>query len=447
MLCQPTHFFPGALRVIVLLIGATGFLGSHLSQAMLAAGHEVIHVRRRTRAGRMAPGLRCIPGDFAVDHQPADWVARLQGVDVVVNAAGILRESRSQRFEAIHVRGPCALFDACVQAGVRRVVQVSALGADASARSAYHHSKRTADEHLLRLPVSAAVVRPSLLYGPGGTSARLFSLLAALPLLPVPGKGQQMIQPLHVEDAVRAILALLPEKACQGRVDLVGPAPLSLKDFLLTLRQSLGLGPALVFPVPEMVVGVAARVASWSPHAVLDRDTWCMLQRGNTGDATTIRALLGHAPRAPSNFVSPAEAPSQRVAAQLDWLLPMLRLSLATVWVVTAVVSLAVFPRSQSLLLVHQAGVPPAWAPLFLWSAGLLDLLLGVATLCLHRWRALWVLQALLIVFYTVVITWQLPEFWAHPYGPVLKNLPMLGVLWLLYALAPNRTAPREGGR
>ena len=435
--------------MVILLTGATGFLGGHLSRALLAAGHEVIQVRRdgafptEQSSGPQTetPRLRHVLGDLATDHRVSDWLARLRGVDVVVNAAGILRESPGQTFQAVHVRGPCALFDACVQAGVRRVVQVSALGADEAASSGYHLSKRVADEYLLGLPVCAVVVQPSLIFGSGGTSAYLFCRLAVLPVVPVPGRGEQLIQPLHVNDAVRAMLALLGPRAPRGRLPLVGPAALSLKDFLLTLRGALGLPPARVLSVPEGWVDMLAKAASWRRRALLDADTWSMLRRGNIGDAGPVCRLLGEAPRPATQFVGPDEAPARRATAQLGWLLPMLRLALATVWLVTAYVSLAVFPRDESLALLVRSGVPAAWAPLFLWGAALLDLLLGIATLALHRWRPLWLVQAALIAFYTMVITLRLPEYWAHPFGPLLKNLPVLAMLWVLYELAP-RAAP-----
>ena len=430
--------------MVVLLTGATGFLGSRLSQAMRLAGHEVVEVHRHPPNARDATGARYVHGDFTTYQDAADWVGRLRGVDVVVNAVGILRESKEQSFTAIHVDGPRALFEACVQAGVQRVVQVSALGADEDAPSAYHRSKRAADEHLLSLPLSAVVVQPSLLYGAGGASARLFSQLAVMPIVPVPGDGRQMVQPLHVDDGVSAILALLPAQAVRGRVPLVGPEALSLQDFLMALRHSLGLGPTWVFHVPASLVTAAAWCGSHVPGALLDLDTWHMLKRGNTGSGAATRMLLGGKPRPPAWFVRPEEAPAQRTVAQLSWLLPMLRVSLAVVWLVTAYVSLFVFPLGESLALLHRSGVPPLWAPVFLWGAGLLDLVFGVATLFAHRWRPLWLLQALLILFYTAVITLRLPEYWLHPYGPMLKNLPMLGVIWLLYTLAPHRTPKKE---
>jgi hypothetical protein len=79
--------------------------------------------------------------------------------------------------------------------------------------------------------------------------------------------------------------------------------------------------------------------------------------------------------------------------------------------------------------------VPPRWAPLFLYGAAGLDLVLGVLTLVLKRRVGLWLAQIALIVGYTAIISVRLPEYWLHPYGPVLKNLPMLAVLWLLYAV------------
>jgi len=79
--------------------------------------------------------------------------------------------------------------------------------------------------------------------------------------------------------------------------------------------------------------------------------------------------------------------------------------------------------------------VPTALAPLFLYGAAALDLVLGVLTLVLKRRSQLWLAQIALIVGYTAIISLRLPEYWLHPYGPVLKNLPMLAVLWLLYVV------------
>lgn len=126
---------------------------------------------------------------------------------------------------------------------------------------------------------------------------------------------------------------------------------------------------------------------------------------------------------------------AERAQLKLGYLLPMLRVSIAVVWIATALVSAGLYPVAQSILLLERSGVPPALAPLMLYCAAGLDLLIGLATLLLARRRWLWLAQLVLIGFYSVVIAIRLPEFLLHPYGPLTKNLPMLAAIWLLYEL------------
>lgn len=424
----------------VLLTGASGFIGRHLAETLLEHGHRVRAAGRRAGPA----GTEHVPADLSRDHDHFVWLPRLDGVDAVVNAVGILREQGAQTFTALHVRAPRALFAACVRAGVRRVVQVSALGADAQAQSAYHLTKRDAEEFLLQQRLWAAVVQPSLVYGAGGASARLFNVLAALPLVPLPGRGGQQVQPIHIDDLTRALLALLTYEQWRiGRIALVGPQPLTLRVYLTELRRALALPPAPMLSVPMPLVRAAARSVGRLPGTLLDRDALDMLDRGSVADPAATRALLGRAPRAVGAFVPTDLAPLLLREARMAWLLPLLRVSLAVVWIGTAWVSLFAFPRAESHALLGRSGVPAPLQPLMLWGAALLDLVLGVATLAAPwlavRWRrTLWWAQIVLILFYTAVITEHLPMFWAHPYGPVLKNVVILAVLALLLALEPR---------
>jgi hypothetical protein len=110
----------------------------------------------------------------------------------------------------------------------------------------------------------------------------------------------------------------------------------------------------------------------------------------------------------------------------------VIRYALATVWLVTGLVVLFVYPKEGSLHLLASVGLTGLAGDAALYLGALLDVVMGVLTLTVGR-RWLWQLQALLIVGYTIIISIWLPEFWMHPFGPLLKNLPILVLLWLLY--------------
>ncbi|MEG3193414.1 NAD-dependent epimerase/dehydratase family protein [Lysobacter sp. D1-1-M9] len=348
---------PGAASEVrfvrVLLTGASGFLGAALADALRAAGHELVLAVRHPQPPPHA-GDTMIAVDFTRDLAAEDWRPRLTGVDAVINAVGILREHGDQTFQSVHVEAPRALFDACVQAQVSRVLQISALGADAHAGSGYHRSKHAADEHLLSLPLSAVVVQPSLIFGPHGASTRMFSAAAALPLIPLPGRGLQCVQPVHLDDVCAAVLRLLEATAPPSRVALVGPQSLTLRAYLAALRGGLGLSRARFLPVPMPLVRAAVAIGAKLPGSLADADTLRMLERGNCADPAPISRLLGRPPHSADAFIGAAAAPALRCSAQLRLWLPLLRLSVALVWLVTGVLSIGVYPVADQ---------PPARTP------------------------------------------------------------------------------------
>jgi hypothetical protein len=261
----------------------------------------------------------------------------------------------------------------------------------------------------------------------------MFDRLASLPLQPLPGGGHQRVQPIHVDELVDAVLKLAMAPEPQRRVlDAVGPWPLTMRDFLRDLRRSMGLGKARTVTVPSFLVRWSAAVGDWLPWAKLNRETLGMLERGNVADPHELTQLLGHRPREVENFVKPGEREAHRQTATLDWLLPLLRAGVAAMWIIAAVVSAGLYPQQRSLDLLTSIGIPAALAPVALWSAIAIDLAFGVLSLLPQRRRWFWTAQLLVVLGYTAIITWRLPQLWLEPFGPVAKNLPILAALLLL---------------
>ena len=201
----------------VLVAGATGFIGSHLIDALLAAGYEVTAAARNAeRLTAQFAGITAISMDFTRSLQSADWQGHLDNVDVVINAVGIIAESGAQRFDTLHIEFPRMLFKVCELAGVKRIIQISALGAEADAVSHYHLSKHSADNYLRSLDIESVIVKPSLVFGARGKSTEFFRALAAQPLQVLLAHGDQQVQPIYIDDFVAMLVRLAGAQADAG---------------------------------------------------------------------------------------------------------------------------------------------------------------------------------------------------------------------------------------
>jgi hypothetical protein len=233
-------------------------------------------------------------------------------------------------------------------------------------------------------------------------------------------------------------------EAVRQRVALVGPRALELREFLRCLRTAMGLRRARFLPIPLWLMRLGASLAEINPRSLLDRETFAMLQAGAIAHPDATHRLLHRAPRDVAEFVPRESRAALVTQARLGWLAPILRLSIAIVWLWTGVVSLALYPHELSYALLARVGAPPQLAPWLLYGAASLDFTFGAATLLLRRRRALWLAQITVIVLYTLIITFAIPVFWLHPFGPIVKNLPMLAAIGVSYALEPtDDAAPR----
>lgn len=290
---------PNAPQSTVLLCGGQGFIGQALARQLRSQGMRVIAASRRSQP----------PLQFAAMAQPADWLPYLQEVDMVINAVGSLRDQPGPNgapLEALHQTSPQALFDACAQAGVRRVMQLSALGVEDN-DTAYARTKRAADTHLLALTaqgkLDGIVVRPSIVIGAQGASTQLFMQLARLPVLVLPAVMQQrLMQPVAVDELAEVMVRLL-QSPTTGIVPLGGPQRLSMAQMILSLRQQAGRSKALQLRLPDWATQASARLGDAVPTS-----PWCsaslqLASLDNCCDPAPMAQWLGRAPTDPAQML------------------------------------------------------------------------------------------------------------------------------------------------
>ncbi len=285
----------------VLLCGASGFVGSHLEAALLAAGHQVTRGVRRPHR----------PSDIAIDYRNdieiQTWLPRLAGIDAVVNAIGVLRDSPAQPMSHLHDAAPRALFAAAARSGVKRIVQISALGVGNGLNIPYLLTKQAADDFLQTLDVDWAILRPSLIYGKEGASTRMFLQMSHLPVLMLPEGGRQMVQPVHIDDVAQTVaLMLAPDTASpplRRIIECVGAEQVSMAGLISSFRTQRGGRAPWVLAVPKLMLKPVVWLGDRIPAMPVGSDTLAMLAAGNTGDAGKFAELLGRPPRSYREFL------------------------------------------------------------------------------------------------------------------------------------------------
>jgi uncharacterized protein YbjT (DUF2867 family) len=426
--------------VRVLVTGANGFIGARVVAGLSAAGHDVVTATRA--AHPVAGAATAVACDFARDLDPAGWQPRLTGIDAVVNCAGILRETRSETFQRVHVDAPLVLFRACAAAGVRRVIQLSALGEPADGE--FIASKHRGDVALVALDLDALVLRPSLVYSAhgayGGTS--LLRAIAALPgALIVPRDGSQLLRPLALEDLVAAIVTALAQRHSQtGIVELVGPQTLTLREYLRAWREWFGLVTAQVITTPDWLVSASIAAGEFSGRGPLCRVIGNLLERARIGATDALaqtQTLLGRPPvtLAQALQARPCQA-ADLLQARWYFVRPLLLIALALVWIASGATGLLL---SESAAQAALPGWPPTLVRVATLAASGADLLLGAALLLAQRTRRVLALMLALVALYTIIIGISAPMHWLDPFGGLLKNIPIAAVVIALLLLDDTR--------
>ena len=289
----------------VLVLGGSGFVGRHVCEQLVRAGHQVtVPTRRASHAAQ----VQTLPRLTVIETRSLDEaaLARLMaGHDAVVNLIAVLHGDE-QRFEQVHVQLPERIARAMQTAGVRRLVHVSALGADAQGPSMYQRSKARGEAALQAADLELTVLRPSVIFGAEDRFLNLFAdLQQVLPFMPLAGSGTKF-QPVWVVDVAAAIVRCLQERSSIGRIyELCGPEILTLGQLVKRSAQWAGVNGGQgrpVIPLPRWVGWLQALGMEMLPgEPLMSRDNLASMKVDNvaSGQLPGLQAL-GIAPAAPS---------------------------------------------------------------------------------------------------------------------------------------------------
>lgn len=261
---------------MILVTGGTGFVGREVVRQLRAAGHRVRVVARhpgRTGAWADDPGVESVAADA---RDVKALTAAMSGVTAVVHLVGIIMETPKISFEIAHTQITANVLAAAKAAGVRRYIQMSALGTRPDAVSRYHRTKWEAEELVRASGLDWTIVRPSMIFGPGNKSFRVLAAFMRWPwdflnsyTFPNLGGGTARVQPVAVNDVAQAIVRALSNEAAIGKTyDLCGPEPMTWSDVLTVLAQREGLKvkfdpSGAYFALRSLLWGMAMAVPLW----------------------------------------------------------------------------------------------------------------------------------------------------------------------------------------
>lgn len=282
-------------RVVVL--GGSGFVGTHVCEKLVEHGGGAGSLRVLTRRLGHARHLQPLPGcviDQVDVHDDTQLRHALGQADAVVNLVAILH-GREADFQKVHVELPRRLVRACQEAGVRRLVHVSALGAPADGPSHYQRSKAGGEDAVRAAHgLGWTILRPSVIFGERDRFLNLFaSLQRRFPLMPLAG-AQARFQPVWVEDVARAVVACLERRDSIGQVyECVGPRVYTLADLVRLAGRWAGV-PRPVVPLPAWLGRLQAGLLELLPgEPLMSRDNLDSMRVDNvaSGRLSDLRAL------------------------------------------------------------------------------------------------------------------------------------------------------------
>ncbi|OSM06250.1 putative NADH dehydrogenase [Magnetofaba australis IT-1] len=401
-------------------------------EAMMEAGHLVrVGGRNPLALQRRFAECDAVAMDL-LDPKPQAFA----GTDVVINAVGALSDD-AEAMRRLHLEAPWAWMQSAQQEGVRRFIQISATGAMSDSPLPFLRSKGALEErvaqHDFRLgEMEILMARPDIVLGAGGASSGMFLGLSTLPIHP--SLPPTPIAPVDVRDLAAAIGKLVEATNPPQQVDITGPSEMSLNALLQILRSAMGKGEARILPIPPILRSMGLSYLRRIQGAPIIDDSWPMLTQAHGATAPT--QWRGQRTAAQSAGWMLGDEFARNGARRWPWI-GVARLTLALTWLAGGAASLINWPTSMAIL--ADAHITGSIAQALIIAGAGWDLLLGSAVALGWRRRLTTRAQVATLLGYSVILTTLQPQWWLHPFGPLVKNLPMLLLIVLLPLCSQER--------
>ena len=273
----------GSMRIF--LAGGTGFVGGHVREALLARGHDIRLLVHRRGAGGTTAGIEEVEGDATV---PESFAHAVKGCDATINLIGIIREApgRGVTFQRLHVEATRNILQAARDAGVKRHLQISALGTRADSAARYFKSKYQAETEVRGSGLDYTIFRPSIIFGPKDDFVnKLAGIIRISPVMPVIGDGEYLLQPIAADDVARCFADALEKPETIGEsYELCGPDRLSYNELLNTIGRVIGKSSVHKIKNPLPLMRLVVPFLEGLSFFPITSDQITMLVQGNTCD-------------------------------------------------------------------------------------------------------------------------------------------------------------------
>ncbi|MDO8446871.1 MAG: complex I NDUFA9 subunit family protein [Deltaproteobacteria bacterium] len=281
---------------MILVTGATGFLGNHLVRELIEGGYKVRALVRDVRRGERleSQGVELVKGDMT---DPESLKEATKGIETVINLVGVI-SGGEKVYRAVHTEGTRKLAEAAKEKGAKRFIYISANGASRDGATPYFRTKWEAEEEVKKSGLEYTIFRPSVLFGPNDAFVNQLAFGMRLsPVFPVFGSGKYKLQPLFVKDLAQCMVKSITEpKAVNQVIEMGGPDAMTFNEIVDAVAEALNKKVYKIH-IPLSMIKLSARLMGKilkKPPVSIDQ--LIMMEMGNVCDTARMKEIFGIKP-------------------------------------------------------------------------------------------------------------------------------------------------------